>query len=185
MEDTTMDIIGILLGSILLFLTPLFLIADRADDISQLVVQTATAEFINEVIRDGAITSDCYQRFTSDLTSSGNTFDIDLEVKILDKTTAKVITDENPEKTGNNSYYSLYTSQVEEKLGQPSNQENNRQGKFILKQGDQVSVTVRNSSKTLSQTLRSFYYNVTGDDTHIIVAASAGTVSINGSTGTT
>ena len=68
MEDTTMDIIGILLGSILLFLTPLFLIADRADDISQLVVQTATAEFINEVIRDGAITSDCYQRFTSDIT---------------------------------------------------------------------------------------------------------------------
>ena len=185
MENTPMDIIGIMIGAVLLFLVPLFLVADRADDISQLSAQTTTAEFINEVIKEGAITSDNYQRFTSTLFSYGNTFDIDLEVKILDKTTSKLVTDANIQEIGNNSYYSLYTSQVEEKLGQPSNQENNRQGKFILKQGDQVSVTVRNSSKTLSQTLRSFYYNVTGDDTHIIVAASAGTVSINGSTGTT
>ena len=152
MEDSTMDIIGILLASILMFIVPLFLIADRSDDISQLVAQTATAEFINEAIREGQITADNYQRFVSTLYSSGNTFDID---------------------------------QVEEKIGLSTvNRENNRVGKLILKQGDQISVTVRNSSRTLSQSLKNIYYNITGDDVHIIVAASSGTVAINGSTGT-
>mgnify|MGYP004493330323 CR=1 FL=1 len=186
MENTPMDIIGIMLGAVLMFIVPLFLVADRADDISQLSAQTTTAEFINEVIKEGAITSDNYQRFTSTLFSYGNTFDIDLEVKILDKTTSKLVTDANIQEIGNNSYYSLYTSQVEDKIGLSSTSEgNNKYGKLILKQGDQVSVTVRNSSKTLSQTLKNIYYNITGTDIHIIVAAASGTVAINGSTGTT
>ena len=50
MEDTAMDVVGILIGSILMFIVPLFLLADRADDVSQLVAQTATSEFVNEVI---------------------------------------------------------------------------------------------------------------------------------------
>ena len=187
MEHTSMDIMGILIGAILMFLVPLFLLADRADDVSQLVAQTATAEFVNEVVRDGTITSDNYQKFRSTLFSAGNTFDIDLEVKILDKTPSKMVTDSDIESIGNNSYYSLYTSQVEEKIGQSSTTSpgNNRYGKLILKQGDQVSVTVKNSSKTLSQALKNVYYNVTSSDIHIIVAASSGTVAINGSTGTT
>lgn len=185
MEDTTLDVIGILISAILLFFVPLFLVANRADEVSQLVAQTATSEFINEVIRDGKITSDSYQRLNTALVSSGITFDIDLEVKILDETTSKIVTDKDEEKIGNNSYYSIYTSQIEDKLGRDSEDSNNKQGKIILKQGDQVSVTVKNNSKTLSQTLKSIYYNVIGDDEHIIVATSAGTVAINGSTGTT
>ena len=127
MENTPMDIIGIMIGAVLLFLVPLFLVADRADDISQLSAQTTTADFINEVVKEGVITSDNYQRFTSTLFSLGNTFDIDLEVKILDKTTSKMVTDSNIQQIGNNSYYSLYTSQVEDKIGLSStSQGNNR-----------------------------------------------------------
>lgn len=186
MENTSMDIIGILFGAILLFLVPLFLLADRADDISQLAAQTTTADFVDEVIKEGVITADNYQRFTSSLFALGNTFDIDLEVKILDKTTSKMVTEKDSTDIGNNSYYSLYTSQIEDKIGQSATSTgNNKYGKLILKQGDQVSVTVRNSSRTLSQALQNVYYNVTGSDIHIIVAASAGTVAINGSTGTT
>lgn len=185
MEDTAIDIIGILLATILMFIVPLFLISNKSDDISQLMAQTATAEFVNEAIREGQITADNYQRFTSTLNSSGNTFDIDLEVKILDETTAKKVTDKDKEKIGNNAYYSLYTSQIEDRIGLSAvNKTNNRTGKLILKQGDQISVTAKNSSKTLSQVLRNIYYNVTGEDIHIIVASSSGTVTINGSTGT-
>ena len=60
MENTPMDIIGIMIGAVLLFLVPLFLVADRADDISQLSAQTTTADFINEVVKEGVITSDNY-----------------------------------------------------------------------------------------------------------------------------
>ena len=185
MEDTAMDVVGILIGSILMFIVPLFLLADRADDVSQLVAQTATSEFVNEVIKSGQIASDTYQEFTSTLFSAGNTYDIDIEVKILDETPSKMITDNDPQKIGNNTYYSLYTSQVEEKIRNSAKSSNNRVGKIILKQGDQISVTVRNNSRTLSQALRNIYYNIAGDDSSIISAASSGTVSINGATGTT
>ena len=97
-----------------------------------------------------------------------------------------MVTDADPQQIGNNSYYSLYTSQVEEKIRQSvsNSSKNNKYGKIILKQGDQISVTVRNNSKTLSQSLRNVYYNIAGDDVHIIAAASSGTVAIDGSTGT-
>ncbi len=186
MENTLMDIVGILIGSILMFLVPLFLLADRGDDVSQLVAQTATSDFVNEVIKSGQISSDKYQEFTSTLFSAGNTYDIDIEVKILDETPSKLITDNDPQKIGNNIYYSLYTSQVEEKIRNSAKAtSNNRVGKIILKQGDQIKVTVRNNSRTLSQALKNIYYNVSGDDLSIISAASSGTVAINGATGTT
>lgn len=182
MEDSMMSIIGILVASIIMFIVPLILIADRNDDISQLVVQTATADFVNEVVKAGKITSSNYQRFVQGLQSSGNTYDIDMEVKILDETPSKLVTD-NTGIIGNNVYYSLFTSQVEDKIGISSqNIVNNTDGKLILKQGDQISVTVKNSSKTLSQALKSFYYNATGGDLHIIAATSSGTIAINGTT---
>ena len=173
MENTAMDVVGILIGSILMFIVPLFLLADRADDVSQLVAQTATSEFVNEVIKSGQIASDTYQKFTSTLFSAGNTYDIDIEVKILDETPSKMITDNDPQKIGTNTYYSLYTSQVEEKIQNSAKSSNNRVGKIILKQGDQITVTVRNNSRTLSQALRNIYYNIAGDDSSIISAASS------------
>ena len=175
------SIIAIIVSSIIMFFSPLILIADRSDDISQLLAQTATSEFVNEVVTSGKITTENYQRFVSSLQSSGNTYEIDMEVKILDDTTSKLVTQANPSKIGNNSYYSLFTSQIEDKIGISSqNTTNNRTGKIILKQGDGISVTVKNNSKTLSQVLKSFYYSTTTGDLHIIAASSSGT--INGAT---
>ena len=58
----------------------------------------------------------------------------------------------------------------------------NGDGKLILKQGDIISVTVKNSSTTLSQELKGFYYKITGSDLNIIVATETGVIAINGST---
>lgn len=182
MDDITISIIGIMISSILMFLTPLVLIADRADDIAQLSAQTITSEFVNEVVRAGKITSDEYQTFISSLYASGNTYDIDMEVKILDETPSKKVTDDTGT-VGNNSYYSIFTSQIEDKIGlSAQNTINNRNGKLILKQGDIIQVTVKNNSRTLSQTLKRVYFNLTGDDLHIIAASSSGTITINGAT---
>ena len=49
-----------------------------------------------------------------------------------------------------------------------------------LKEGDQISVTTKNNSKTLSQTLKSIYYEVKGEDLHIIASTSTGTIAVNG-----
>ena len=89
MEETTVTVIGMLIASIIMFIVPLILIADTSDDIAELVAQTATAEFVSDVIKSGEITNDRYYNFVSNLNSSGNTYDIDIEVKILDENTSK------------------------------------------------------------------------------------------------
>ena len=185
MEDTTLSVIGIMIAAIIMFIVPLILIADRSDDISQLVAQTATAEFVDEVVKSGKITNDSYQRFVYSLQSSGNTYDIDMEVKILDENPAKAVTTsiETFGQIGYNSYYSIFTSQIEDKVRISSEDvTNNLTGKLILKQGDEIYVTVKNNSPTLSQTLKSFYYNATEGGLHIIAATSSGTIAINGAT---
>ena len=183
MEDTPVTIIGIVIAVIIMFIVPLVFLAERNDDISQLIVSSATSEFVNNVIKTGKITSDEYQKFISNLQSSGNTYDIDLEVKILDKNTAKIVTDNNPRQIGSNTYYSIYTTQIEDKINKSAqDSEYNSYGKLILKQGDVISVTVKNNSTTLSQELKSFYYNATGSDLHIIAATASGIVAIDGTT---
>lgn len=92
MEDTVMSIIAIIAAAVIMFLAPLILIADRSDDVAQLQVQTATSEFVNNVIKTGKITSDNYEEFISSLQSSGNTYDVNMEVKIFDETTSKIVT---------------------------------------------------------------------------------------------
>ena len=76
-------------------------------------------------------------------------------------------------KIGENLYYKLYTSQVEEKLDADK--------KITLKEGDMVSVTVRNTNQTISQILKNFFYQISGNDTYQIAAQNAGIVTVNGS----
>ena len=92
MEDTPISLIGIFVAVILMFLVPFVLLSDRNDDISQLIVQNATASFVDEVLKNGVITSDNYQRFMNTLNGSGNTYEIDMEVKILDRNASQKYT---------------------------------------------------------------------------------------------
>lgn len=179
MEETSVSIIGIIIAAILMFIVPLYTIADRNDDISQLTVQTETALFVDNIIKLGKITASDYQQYITSLNDSGNTYDIEIELKILDTNLTKKVTVANPSQIGENVYYSLYTSQIEDKLIQDE-AINPGKGVILLKEGDRISVTAKNSSKTLSQSLKSFYYTISGSDLHIISGASSGTIAVNG-----
>jgi hypothetical protein len=177
MEETTVSIIGIIIASILMFIVPLVTIADRNDDISQLTVQTLTSEFVDNIIRVGKITSEDYDKFIVRLSNSGNTYDMEMEVKILDENPSIVTTDASAQAIGSNLYYSIYTSQIEQKLASSTGN-----GTLLLKEGDIISVTVKNNSKTMSQSLKSIYYTFSGADLHIIAATSSGTIAVSGTT---
>ena len=71
MEETPSEIIGIFVGVALMFLVPFFLLADRSDDISQLVVSNATAKFTDNIIKTGTLTSEDYINYINELQSSG------------------------------------------------------------------------------------------------------------------
>lgn len=173
MSDTFITIIAIFLAAILMFIFPLMTLADRNDDITMLTVQTATNEFVDEIRKTGKLTYDEYSNFISSLAATGNAYDVEIKFKILDENPAKKSSQTSTTTViGENVYYYVYTTQIEEKLGSDS--------QYILKEGDIVSVSVKNKSETLADTLRNVFYKVTGNDTYTIAASSAGTVTVNG-----
>ena len=174
MSDTLVTIIAIALAAILMFVFPLMTMSDRTDDVSQLTVETATTEFVDEIRTTGKITRDKYDKFVEAIGSTGNTYNVEMEVQILDENPGKKTTQTEQTKIGENVYYSVYTSQIEEKL-KPENG-----GVYKLKEGDIVSVSVKNTNQTLSQQLKNFFYTVIGNDTYTIAASHGGIVTATG-----
>ena len=89
MNDTVMTIVAIFLAAILMFMFPLMSTADRSDDISQQVVQTATTEFVDGVRSTGRITEDKYNSFTQTIATTGNAYNVEMEVQVLDENANK------------------------------------------------------------------------------------------------
>lgn len=175
MDDTFVIIIAIFLAAILMFIFPLMTLADRNDDIVKLTVQTTTQEFVDNIRRTGKLTEDEYNNFITSLSATGNSYEEEIEFKILDENPGKKTAQGNTTVIGENVYYSVYTTQITEKLGNAS-----AKNTYYLKEGDIVSVSVKNTSTTLAQTLRGFYYKVTGNDIYTIFASAAGIVTVNG-----
>ena len=173
MGDSLITIVAIFLSAILMFVFPLMSMSERTDDIAQLAVQTATTDFVDNIRTTGKVTSQDYEKYMETIISTGNSFDVDIEIRILDENPGVKTTQAEMTKIGENLYYNLYTSQVEEKL------DNN--GRITLKEGDMVSVTLRNTNQTISQQLKNFFYQLSGNDTYQIAAQNAGIVTVNGS----
>lgn len=172
MDNTVMSIIAIFLAAILMFIFPLMSTADRGDDISQQAVQTATTEFVDDIRSTGKITQDKYDNFLSTLAQTGNSFDVDLQVEVLDANSRKKTQQASSTKVGETEYYTEYNSQIMEQM------KNN--GTYNLKEGDIVTATVKNTNKTIAQILRNFFYQVTGNNTYNIAAQHSGIVNVNG-----
>ncbi len=169
--DSLITIVTIILAAILLFVFPMITLADRTDDISQVAVQTATVDFVDEVRTTGKITEDNYSDFLQTINATGNTYTIELELKRLDENPSKKSANANQQIIGENTYYSIYTTQILDELDS---------GTIHLKQGDMFSASVVNSNQTLSEVLKSFFYRVTGNSSNTITAKSSGVVTVDG-----
>jgi len=180
MSDTLITIIAILLAAVLMFIFPLLSVSERSDDISQLSVATATTEFVDNARATGKITMDNYTKLVSTINATGNSYDIEMEVKVLDENVGKKSAWTQGTVIGENVYYSVYTSQIVEVL-QDKNGTYNSNGVYTMKEGDIFSVSIKNTNKTLSQTIRGVFYSVAGSDVYSIAAKHAGIVTANGS----
>jgi hypothetical protein len=175
MGDSLVTIIAIFLAAILMFVFPLMSVSERSDDVSELSVQTATTEFVDNVRTTGKLTLENYDKFVQSISSTGNSFDVEMEAQILDENPGVKTTQAETTKIGENVYYNLYTSQLEDKI-----KDDSTGNKLSLKEGDRFSVTVKNTNTTIAQTLRNFFYKISGNDTYQIAAQHAGIVTVNG-----
>ena len=174
MGDSLITIIAIFLAAILMFIFPLMAISERTDDVSQLVVETATTEFVDNVRSTGKLTLDNYDSYVQELAATGNAYEVSMEAQILDENPGVKTTQAETTKIGENVYYTMYTSQIEEKLNTSSKNTLN------LKEGDIFSVSVKNTNTTIAQILRNFFYRIAGNDTYQVAAQHAGMVTVNG-----
>lgn len=168
MSDTLITVVAIVLAAGLIFVVPLMTMADRLDTTSQSQVEAIVADFVDEIRSTGKITQEKYGKFQENLSSLGYTFDVGMEVKVLDENPGKKTSQTAKDKIGENVYYSEYTSQIEEEL--------ERRKVKDLKTGDIVLVTVKNTDLTLAQQMKQFMYKVVGNDTANVVASKAGMV---------
>lgn len=176
MGDTLITVIAIVLAAVLMFVFPLMTMTDRTDDVSQLAVETATTDFVDDVRTSGKLTMDKYSKFVENISSTGNTYDVEMEINVLDENPGKKATQAETTKIGENVYYTMYTSQILDKL----NSENGKTVALALKEGDMFTTSVKNTNTTLSQQLKNFFYSVTGNDTYTIAAEHGGIVTANG-----
>lgn len=177
MGDTLITVIAIALAAVLMFVFPLMTMSDRTDDVSQLAVETATTDFVDDVRTTGKLSMDKYSKFLQNITSTGNTYDVEMQLNVLDENPGKKTTESQKTKIGENVYYTMYTSQILDQI----NPSSGTTKVLALKEGDMFTTSVKNTNSTLSQQLKNFFYSVTGNDTYTIAAEHGGIVTANGS----
>ncbi len=173
MGDSLITIIAIGLAAVLMFVFPLMSLSERTDDISELMLNSTTDEFINNIRTTGKLTLDDYEKYLQTISSTGNSFEVELIIHQLDENPGVKVSQAEMTKIGENIYYKSYTSQIQEEL--------NKNGKIKLKEGDMISVTVKNTNQTIAQLLRNFFYQITGDGSGQIVAKGNAIITVNGS----
>lgn len=177
MDDILTSIIGIGIAAVLMFIFPLITMSDRTDDISQLTVEIATTEFVDDIRQSGKITPDRYSQFIQNLGSTGNTYNVQIEVRILDENPNRKLLENSSSTTtsgtnNQNVYYSVYNSQIEDTLEDDK--------AYYLKEGDLITVNVNNTNQTISQQLKNFFYRVVGEDTYTIASSHGGMIAATG-----
>lgn len=166
MGDSAMTIVAIFLAAILMFVFPLMTMADKEDDVSTSSIQTATTEFVDSVRATGKLTQDDYDNFVLTLAATGNSYDVEITIQVLDENPSKK-SSSGTTTIGDNVYYTMYTTQVLEEVNT---------GYMALKEGDIISVSVENTNTTIAQQLRNFLYKVVGSDSSSIAASASGIV---------
>ena len=172
MSDT---LITIFLAAILMFIFPLMSVSERNDDIAQTAVQTATSELSEKIATKGKITAADYEEFLAKIGTTGNTYEVEIEVQKLDENLGKKSSQSAANLIGENSRYKVFTSDI---LNYIYPEGETMTYEYLLNKGDTVIITVKNTNSTLAQTLRAFFYRVTGKGTYQI-AASATSLVVN------
>ena len=165
-----MTVVAIFMAAILMFVFPLMTMADRKDDVVTLEVQTETDRYVQEIVTTGMTSQSAYDNYIQTLASTGNAYDVEIIVQVLEKKKKKKET--SATKTiGENVYLTLHTTQVLEMI---------KNNQFKLKEGDIVTINVKNKNETIGMQLRNFLYKVTGNNSSTITASVTKMATTNG-----
>ena len=170
MSDTFITIMAVIIVAVIMFVFPLMATANQNDSITQTSVQTMVSDFVNTVAKEGKITRSNYDDFIQKLYATGNSYDVELEVQILDDNPGAK--GENIKVIGENIYYSEFTTAIVSKL--------DSEGEYKLKQGDYILAKVTNTDLTFGTQMKNFFYSILRRDTLAIEASASALVTTTG-----
>lgn len=162
----------VILAVVIMTVFPLMWTAKSQEDIAQTSIQTLVSNFVNMVATKGKITRNDYETFTQKLAATGNTFDVEIELQILDDNPGKKVSITSPNLIGENIYYSVFTTTILDKL--------NSKDEYLLKKGDKIIVNVKNTNITLATQMKNFFYKVVGKNIYTIGASATQQIINNG-----
>ena len=188
MQNSISTIVALCTAGVLLFIAPLITLTYRSDNVTQENVKLIVEEFVTDIRNTGKLTRTKYLNFASELYSIGNnTYEIEMEIQHLDENVGKKTAQSNYTKIGENVYYSEFTTQILKQLGIKSdNEEIANETEFlkndtmILKEGDIITVEIKNTNSTAAQTLKSSFIGFSNADEYVISARSSGMITVNG-----
>ena len=171
MEDTIAIVIAIILAAILMFIFPLMKMSSENDKIAQVVIQSETSEYVATIASTGKITIEEYDKFVQTIHATGNTYEVGFEIQIADGNSDKKTSSVTATLVGEQEFYSIFTDEVISRL--------EKEGVIVLKKGDIITVTVKNTNRSLFQILQAVFAS-TPSDSNVVMVQQAATVGANG-----
>lgn len=178
MTDTLMEIIGIFLAVLIMFIFPVVAIASQHDEIAQTTVEVAVADFVNTISEKGKVTQFDYNQLVQKISATGNNFDVQIELQVLDDNPERKSVTTDKTVKGENLYYSVYTENITNKIMEKIGK--GEDGEYNLKKDDYIIVTVKNTNVTIGTQFKNMFYQIIGKDAYTISASSAALVTSSG-----
>lgn len=168
MSDSLITIIAVIAVALVMFIFPVMATANQNDKITETSVGAIVADFVNTSAKEGKITLSNYEKFIQELSATGNTYSVEIEVQhFADNPGNKGST-----AIGENIRYSVFTNKIVEEL--------NENNVYKLNKGDYIIAKVKNTNVTFGTQMKNFLYSMVGKDTIAIEVSKSALVATTG-----
>lgn len=143
--NTFSKIMAILIGVVMLFIVPIYQLAQKQDDISQIYVENETTKFVDSIRNSGYISREMYQDYVNKIDKTGNTYNIQI------CHSHKIVKPNFDDDTGTilNGYDSYFVNTYQDEVLDAFDKGED----YKFNEGDYINVTVSNRNKTMAANL--------------------------------
>lgn len=174
--DVSMSVVMLVVSIAVIAFIILISVANRTDDIAQATVEAATTNFVDTAATTGEISPENYDNLIQTLTSTGNTYDVEIEVQVLDENQGKKAEQGQSTIIGENSYYLITNAQILPVISP----DNGTPSSYKLMEGYIITCRVKNTNPTFATMLSNLGSVLVNDDTYTIAAEKTRTCTTNG-----
>ena len=137
------------------------------------IAEEVARTIVHDTCNTGKLKKEYIEDGTKKLATTGNAYDIEIEIKVLDENPNKKTAQVESDKIGENTTITYFTSQIFDDMEKNG-------GVKLLKEGDVITVKIKNTNITMFQMLKNTLYTFVGNDTVQIQTIVSGTSSANG-----